>query len=188
VFVRSSGGRGTGWVYDLDQRYLVTNQHVTGGEPQVNVGMNEQLRPARVVGEAECEDLAVLQVEDASGMKQLALGSQSELKIGDPVVAVGYPASVGQGGDFDRFDLSGSDGTVAVPETSNGPYTNLVRTTAQINSGQSGGPLVTTDEEVVGVTTVTFSDAQKFDIENGAIGIDRVKEVVPRLIAGESVC
>jgi S1-C subfamily serine protease len=194
VYVRTESpatgsiGRGTAWVWDLGQGLLVTNAHVTEGAESINVGFKGQLQPAELVSQAPCEDLAVIKIQNTAGLKKLKVGDQSQLKIGTPVAAVGYPGSVNQARDFDQYDLTGTDGTVSIPKTYVGNLQNIVATTAQINSGQSGGPLVNLDEEVVGVTSLTTFAADKGDIENGAIGIDRVKEIVPRLAAGEQIC
>lgn len=181
-------GRGTAWVWDLSNGHVVTNAHVTDGAETIAVGVNGEVQPAQLVGQATCEDLAVLKVADTRGLTQMKTGAQGALKIGTPVAAIGYPAGVNESRDFNRFDLTGTDGTVSIVQTSQGPFENIIATTAQINAGQSGGPLVNFNEEVVGVTTRTEFDATGGNIENGAIGIDRVKEIVPRIAAGDQVC
>jgi S1-C subfamily serine protease len=189
-------GRGTAWVWNLDQGLLVTNEHVThGAVTGIKLGVGGEPRDVQIVGQAPCEDLAVLRVQDTSGLQQMKIGDQSKLRIGTPVAAVGYPGPIGDVRDFDEYELNGTDGTVSKPHThvnqgsssTGAPLSNIVSTTATINSGQSGGPLVNYDGEVVGVTSLANFD-DKANIEPGAIGIDRVKEIVPKLAAGLQVC
>src|SRR5439155_3754516 len=85
---------GTGFVLDAGNGLVVTNFHVVNGGSSFSVGVNGNLRPARIAGAAPCDDLAVVQVADNSGMETFPLGSQGDLRQGEQVVAVGYPASV----------------------------------------------------------------------------------------------
>ena len=102
-------GRGTGWVWDAAKGIIVTNAHVVAGGKQYSVATGDDLKievngtsiaagpngkPAKLLGEADCEDIGVLQVSDKSGLKTLPRGSQKDLRIGDHVVAVGYPATL----------------------------------------------------------------------------------------------
>ena len=87
---RASGGV-SGFVLDAGKGLVVTNFHVVNGGSEFRVGVDGDLREARVAGAAPCDDLAVLQVADHSGMKTFPLGSQKDLKEGEQVVAVGYP-------------------------------------------------------------------------------------------------
>ena len=192
VYIRAEEGRGTGWVWNLDRGLIVSNAHVVGSATELEIGNNGEFRPARVIGSAPCEDLAVIKVDDTAGLRRLKIGNQSELKIGTPVTAIGYPAAIAGSRGFDDFSLNGTDGTVSNPRTSltfpDATYPNVVTVTARINDGQSGGPLFNLKREVVGVTSLTNFEEGGNSVEPGAIGIDRVKEIAPRLEAGENVC
>lgn len=204
-----SGGRGTGWVFDAEEGLIVTNAHVVEGGASYSVAVGDQLTieeggegfvagedalSARVLGSALCEDLAVLKVADSDELQTLPLlPSQDDLRIGEAVVAVGYPANLA--GDR-QADLTGTAGVVSIPETTfpavplpgggqTGPYSNVVQTDAVVNEGNSGGPLVTLDGQLVGVNSTVRRDVPG---QNFAIGVDRVRRVVPRLRRGADVC
>jgi S1-C subfamily serine protease len=186
-----TAGSGTGWVLDAEQGLIVTNSHVVNGGTGWNVGVDDSLRPATLVGAAPCEDLALLQVQDRSGLETLPLGSQGDLRQGQTVVAIGFPGTASARANLTtttgvvsvvntRFDLAGVD----VPQ-----YPNVIQTDAVINPGNSGGPLVNTDSELVGVNSagITLLGGRTIQGQGYAIGVDRVKEVVPRLRAGRSI-
>lgn len=184
-------GGGTGWVLDASQGLIVTNQHVVNaGTDWVVIGLGRE-RPARLVGAAPCEDLAVLQVQDASGLETLPLGSQGELEEGDSVVVVGFPGS----GSLESR-LTATEGIVSVVRTSFDldaldvpQYPNLIQTDAAINPGNSGGPLVNLDAELVGVNSagITLLGGRIIQGQGYAIGVDRVRQVVPFLRQGGSL-
>jgi S1-C subfamily serine protease len=195
--------RGTGWIYDAGGGYVVTNAHVVAGagrQYQVGVtlqGGEQELRPAQLVGCRLSEDLAVLQVQNTQGLMQFKLADQSKLRIGDDVVAVGYP-EIGAG--FEAVELVGTTGVVSRPKTTFpeipvsettvvGPYQNVVQTDAAINPGNSGGPLVNHQNELVGVNSAGRQQNEggtAIQGQNYAIGSDRVKEIVPELISSRS--
>ncbi len=186
-------GGGTGWVLDADDGLIVTNQHVVnaGDEMKIGVAGDEEPRSATVVGGSPCEDLAVLKIDDNSGLEEFELGSQSDLEQGETVVALGFPASASKADNLsatvgavsvvsEEFDLRALD----VPQ-----YPNVIRTDAAINPGNSGGPLVSLDEELVGVNSagITLLGGRTIQGESFAIGVDRVKDVVAKLRLGQSI-
>jgi S1-C subfamily serine protease len=157
---------------------------------------------AKVLGAAACEDIGVLQVSDASGLKTLPRGSQKNLHDGDHVVAVGYPGTLNtQTSDvfstpgFTRAQLTATSGDVSTVQTTFGatnegadqfgPYQNVILTDTVINQGNSGGPLVNEKGELVGMNSAIRSDVQG---QNYAIGVDRISEMVPKILAGQNVC
>lgn len=216
-----AASRGTGWVWDAGQGYIVTNAHVVAGGQSYSVATGDHLRievtdeqdiiaspngkPAKLIGEADCEDIAVLQVQDKSGLKTIPRGSQKELRIGDHVVAVGYPATLNtttsdafQTPGFTSGDLTATSGDVAQVETTFGaipgegpddpqvgPYKNVILTDTVINKGNSGGPLVNEDAELVGMNSAGRTDVQG---QNYAVAVDQIEKVVPQLIAGNNPC
>jgi S1-C subfamily serine protease len=183
-------GNGTGWVYDADEGLIVTNSHVVDGADRFEIGVegDPTLRAAKVMGVAPCDDLAVLKVSNTEGMRTMPLGSQSELEQGDRLLALGYP---GNGTIQDEIQVT--DGVVSVVETKydeaalSDPdfavYPNVVQTDAAINPGNSGGPAISEDGELIGVNTLASLQTQN---QNFAIGVDRVKELVPTMAKGES--
>jgi putative serine protease PepD len=186
-------GNGSGWVLDAKNGLIVTNAHVVNDGTEMKVGVAGKLRKATIVGVAPCEDLAVLKVADASGLKTMPIGSQGNLKEGQSVVAVGFPANASL-----SAQLTSTVGVVSVAKTQYKEqaldvptYTNVVQTDAAINPGNSGGPLVrVSDKKLVGVNSAsrtTSSDSRTIQGQGYAIGVDRVKEVMPRLRKGESI-
>ncbi len=211
-----TGERGSGWVWDASRGLIVTNAHVTAGGVLYTIGSGQTMtlqtdaqgevvagahaRVAKLLGQALCEDIAVLKVSNTGGLRTLPrLPSQSELKIGDGVVAVGYPGTVSllQNPQFGA-NLTGDTGVVSQPRTTfpaipgtfggpptTGPYHDVILTDTPINHGNSGGPLVDYHARLVGMNTATNQQAQG---QNYAIGVDRIDQIVPRLLAGQNVC
>ena len=181
---------GSGWVYDAEKGLIVTNAHVASGGRTFEVGTSaDDLVPAKVLGAAPCDDLAVMKVSDTSGLETLPLASQADARQGDRVFVIGFPGNTSV-----KDELQATAGVVSAVKTSIDPelptnyalpaYTNVVQTDAAINPGNSGGPLVDEDEELLGVNSVSGGEAEN---QGYAIGVDRVKELVPMLAQGHSV-
>lgn len=190
VIVGTTDSLGSGWVYDAGDGLIVTNYHVVADGTEFTVGVDGEPRAASLVGTAPCEDLAVLRVEDTSGLRTMRLGAQDDLRLGETVVALGYPDT---GTMHDN--IVATTGVVSIVRTQleggfDVPdYPNIVQTDAAINPGNSGGPLVDLEGRLVGVNSVgrTTNDAGEIIQGQGfAIGVDRVKEVVPDLVEGRS--
>ena len=187
--LRDTTATGSGFTLDRDEGFVVTNFHVVNGGNEFDVRVGDDYRGARIVGAAPCDDLALLRVEDGEGMKEIRLGSQGDLRQGQQVVALGFPASPSL-----RGELTSTAGVVSVPRSSfrlptpDSPlFENLIQTDASLNPGNSGGPLVDSDARVVGVNTAIFAAARGPASAQGyAIGVDRVKEVVADLREGRS--
>ncbi len=181
----TSGGSGTGWVLDAERGLIVTNNHVIAGGTDITIsGENMTPRSANIVASAPCEDLAVLHVDDKAGMATAQLGSQSALRQGDAVLAIGYPGTASS-----VRNLVVTTGTVSIVNTTFAgageinDLPNVTLTTARINAGNSGGPLVNRSSQVVGVNSIGNIARD----ENWAIGIDRVKEVTATLSQGRGM-
>jgi S1-C subfamily serine protease len=187
-----ANGNGSGWVYDAERGLIVTNAHVVNDGETFKVSVGPKLVPARVLGVAPCEDLAVLQVAQTTGLRSAQLGSQRSLELGDTVVAVGFPQSASA-----SADLTSTAGVVSVVKTTYAEegldipsYPNVLQTDAAINPGNSGGPLVDLDGRLVGVNSAGRTTGPTGRIVQGqsyAIGVDRVKQIVPTLAAGRSL-
>ena len=195
--------RGTGWIYDAGNGFVVTNAHVVAGAGrQYQVGITtsdgkQDLRQAQLVGCRLSEDMAVLQIQNNAGLMQFKIADQTKLRIGDDVIAVGYP-EIGAG--FENVQLVGTTGVVSVPRTTFpeirlddthavGPYKNVVQTDAPINPGNSGGPLVNHQKELVGINSAGRQQNEggtALQGQNYAIGTDRIKEIIPQLISTKS--
>jgi serine protease Do len=192
----SPAGSGTGWVLDAEEGLIVTNGHVVNGGESFTISfdptVSDEARPARLVGNAPCDDLALLKVSDTSGLVTLPqVANQTDVKEGETVVALGFPASASQRGNLTAtrgvvsvvrtsFDFEGAD----VPQ-----YPNVIQTDATINPGNSGGPLVNTEAQLVGVNSASLPElgGRRLQNQGYAIGIDRVKEVLPTLRSGKGI-
>jgi S1-C subfamily serine protease len=216
----NAAGRGTGWVWDAAKGIIVTNAHVVAGGKKWSVATGDDLKievngtdvvagpngqDAKLLGEADCEDIGVLQVANTSGLVTLPRGSQKDLAVGDHVVAVGYPATLNTATSevfstpgFTRAQLTATSGDVATVSTTFGaipgegpgdptvgPYENVILTDTVINKGNSGGPLVNDKAQLVGMNSAGRTDVQG---QNYAVAVDRIEEVVPQIIAGKDVC
>ena len=184
-FVQSRGaqgaGTGTAWLFD-SQGHLVTNEHVISGGTEIALRIGENnLVPANVVGEDASTDLAVLKVDPQAlkGGDPLRLGEDSEVFVGQPVVAIGNP--FGLVGTVTTGIVSAKARTLEAP---NGfPITNAIQTDAAINPGNSGGPLVDLDGKVIGVNSqiATGGAGQSAGI-GFAVPVDTVRQVARQLI------
>lgn len=181
---------GTGFVIDAEEGLVATNFHVVNGGTEFDVTASGGGREATLLAAAPCEDLAVLKVDDTEGLEALPLGEQGSLEEGEPVVAVGFP-----GNATTEEELSSTAGVVSIAQTELEPagpefpfYENVIQTDAALNPGNSGGPLLGDDKEVVGVNTVIGIGADGIPAQGQgyAIGIDRAKEVLGDLRAGRS--
>jgi S1-C subfamily serine protease len=207
------GGRGTGWVWDAAQGLIVTNAHVVAGGRAFSVAQGSKIdiqqdstgtfqagpnaRKVELKGEAFCEDIAVLKASDTSGLQTMPqLPANQDLKLGERVIAVGYPASetASQNPGLDGV-LTGDTGDIAQPHTTFpaipggeatvGPYQDVAQTSTVINEGNSGGPLVNFKGQLVGMNT---AKNLKNVGQNYAITVQRIRQIVPKLIAGQKVC
>jgi putative serine protease PepD len=183
-FDGQSEGTGSGFVLD-DEGHIVTNEHVVEGAGTITVSFpNGKEVPATLVGEDASSDIAVVDVDlPADELDPLTLGSSSEVGIGDPVVAIGSPFG---------FEGSVTSGIVsALARTIDAPngyaITGAIQTDAAINQGNSGGPLLGSSGEVIGVNAQIASQSGGNDGVGFAIPIDTARRVAAQLIAGESV-
>jgi len=185
---------GTGWVLSAEQGLIVTNNHVINGADRLDVLLEGgPKREAKVVASAPCQDVAVIRVADTDGLESMELGSQKDLKGGETVVAVGFPASASSKDTLISTvgSISAVQTTYDVPRAADVPLlTNVIQTDAAINPGNSGGPLVNLDEKLVGMNTAGLdesSSGRRLQGQGYAIGVDRIKELAPGLAKGASI-
>jgi putative serine protease PepD len=177
---------GTGFVVDRDGT-IVTNAHVVGNaqEAQVRFDDDAPVR-AEVVGTDPSSDLAVLHVDPAQAgtLHPLALAESDDVRVGDTAVAVGYPFGL------DRTATAGIvSGLGRRIQAPNGfSIDKVIQTDAPINPGNSGGPLLDASGRVIGVNSqIATASAGGGNVGIGfAIPSDTVREVVPRLEAGQT--
>ena len=147
------GSVGTGIIFSQDG-YILTNCHVIAGGSRCKVwvtdgyGVDAEYE-ARVVGYDEDADLAVLKVE-AEGLPAAAFGVSDDLQVGDPVYAIGNPLGVELRNTLTDGIVSAINRDVDV----DGVKMTLIQTTAALNSGNSGGPLINQYGQVIGINTI----------------------------------
>lgn len=154
--------QGSGFVYEYDgQMIVITNNHVIEDADSITVTFaNENTYDAEVIGTDVYNDLAILTVDAPENeFYPLEIVSSSTVSVGDYVVAIGSP--YGLAGTMTTGIVSAVDRTITITENIGSSYdmTGLIQTSAPINSGNSGGPLMTYDGEVIGVTTAIVSDS-----------------------------
>jgi serine protease Do len=155
----SEGGSalGSGFIIRADG-LIVTNRHVVEGARRVRVKLADgRVVPAQVLGTDATTDIALLRVR-AGSLPALALESSDKVSVGDPVIAIGNPFGLGQ--TVTAGVLSARARTLEVD-----PYIDFLQTDAAINFGNSGGPLLSTDGMVVGVTSAILSPS------GGSVGL-----------------
>ncbi len=142
-------GVGSGFVIESDG-YIVTNNHVVEGADTVTVRLaDEREFGAEVLGTDPQTDLALLKI-DTDGLAELDFGDSDALRVGDDVIAVGNP--FGLGGTVTRGIVSALGRDINA-----GPYVDFIQTDASINRGNSGGPLLNLEGEVIGVNSAIYS-------------------------------
>ncbi|MFP4369277.1 MAG: S1C family serine protease [Candidatus Kapaibacterium sp.] len=179
-------GLGSGFLISADG-YILTNHHVAGNASEIIVTLtNGEKYEAEIIGSDMVSDVALLKI-DGKGLPYLKLGDSDDTIIGEWVIALGNP--------FGLFDINAKP-TITVGVVSNTNvhmlqedrpynrvYKDMLQTDAAISSGNSGGPLVNSLGEVIGMNTIIFSTAQSRS-GAGSIGIgfsipiNRVKKIV----------
>lgn len=147
---RKAHGLGTGFIISSDG-YICTNHHVVADIDSVTVKVNDSEYNAKVIGSDKLIDIALLKIDGSKKFKPVHFGDSDKLKVGDIVVAIGNPYGL------DRTFTSGiisATGRTAIDATGN----SHIQTDASINQGNSGGPLINIDGEVIGVNRAILSE------------------------------
>ncbi len=176
---RLYGGAGTGLVISEDGLVL-TNAHVIQGFSTMSITLFDgTVREADLVGSSPSDDIALIQIRGASGLKPAELGRSADVLVGDDVVAIGNALNLGGPPSVTDGIVSATDRSIDAPGVS---LRGLIQTDAAINPGNSGGPLLNARGEVIGINTAIVSDAQNIGF---AIAIDLVKPLIEELKAGK---
>lgn len=192
---------GSGFFVDA-RGYIITNEHVINGAEHVVVSVGDAAQgmsfPATVVGSAPQYDLALLRVDSLftragvglpmarPAFEPARLGDSDDLMVGEWAIAIGSPF----GSDLGDVAPSVSVGVISAvqrdlptfdPDRPVGPYQRMIQTDAAINQGNSGGPLVNANGEVIGVNAVNFAS-----VREGATGLHFAIPInTARWVAGE---
>jgi len=172
-------GSGSGFIWDRDG-HVVTNYHVIQDADAVCVTLaDKSVWPAKIVGTAADKDLAVLQIEaPESKLVPISVGSSSQLKVGQTVLAIGNPFGL---------DHSLSKGVISargreIKATTGRIIRDVIQTDAAINPGNSGGPLLDSGGRLVGIATAIVSPSGSNAGIGFAVPVDTVRRIVPQLI------
>ena len=183
--VATGEGAGTGIV--LDGGLILTNAHVVADATSITVTASgdDNPRDATLVASDDAADIAVLRVDDTSGLVPATLGDSSAVAVGQDVVAIGNALALEGGLTVTSGIVSATDREV---DTDNGTMTGLIQTDAAISSGNSGGPLVNAAGEVIGINSAVATSSGSVSASNigFAIAIDTARSVVDQL-TGESI-
>lgn len=161
--------------------YIVTNNHVVNGADEINVTLtNKKTYKAKVIGTDASSDLAVIKIE-ASGLPYLVYGNSDEIKLGQWVLAIGYPLNLDV--TITAGIISAKNRSINInARQSDRPLETFLQTDAAVNQGNSGGALVNTSGELVGINSAIASPTGSYAGYSYAIPVNLVKKVVTDIV------
>jgi S1-C subfamily serine protease len=173
-------GTGSGFVWD-ESGIIITNYHVVKDASTLTVVFSDATEhPAKLVGQSEENDLAVLQIDVTIGMKlrPIPVGTSHDLKVGQTALAIGNPFGL---------DHTLTTGVISalnrqIRGVANNAIDDVIQTDAAINPGNSGGPLLDSAGRLIGVNTAIYSQSGSNAGIGFAIPVDTVNRVVPQII------
>jgi S1-C subfamily serine protease len=174
-FTQQGTGAGSGLVVD-DRGTILTNAHVIEGATSITVTVagESKARTAKVIASDKNRDLALLRVDDATGLVAAPLGTSADVAVGDEVVAIGNALALEGGPTVTQGIVSALNRSI---DTENGTLQGLIQTDAAISSGNSGGPLVNARGQVIGMNTAVAASSGTVNASNigFAISIDAIR-------------
>ena len=182
ITTESGGGIGTGIIMTADG-YIATNAHVVENAKTVKVIMPDSTEiDARIIGRDELSDLAVVKIE-GEGYAAAEFGKSGELIVGELAVAIGTPAGLELAGTVTDGIISAINRNVKIYDDITGTLKKtmmLIQTSASINKGNSGGPLINDRGQVIGINTLKLADG--YDGIGFAIPIDGALVILNKII------
>ena len=153
-------GLGSGVIIDAIKGYVLTNNHVISDAQKISVQLNDGREfDAKLIGSDDQSDIALLQIQKASHLTQIAIADSDKLRVGDFAVAVGNPFGLGQTVTSGIVSALGRSGLNLEG------LENFIQTDAAINRGNSGGALLNLNGELIGINTAILAPG------GGSIGI-----------------
>jgi serine protease Do len=173
-------GLGSGFIIRSDG-FIATNNHVIAGAENIQITLSDGRKlSAEIHATDSASDIAVLKV-NAKNLPSLKFGDSKKVRVGDWVITIGNP--FGLGGTVSSGIVSALARDINI-----GTYNDFIQTDAAINRGNSGGPMINTQGEVIGINTAIFSTSGGGSIGIGfSVPADTVKNVVAQLIANKKV-
>ncbi len=176
-------GLGSGYLISSDG-YIVTNDHVAGNATKITVTLTDgRTFDAKVIGSDNASDICLLKI-DGDDFPFVSLGNSDDIIIGEWVIALGNPFGLFELNDKPTVTVGVVSATgMNLDAINNRYYLNMIQTDASINGGNSGGPLVNSEGEVIGMNTLIFtSGGNTGNIGLGfAIPINKVRKIVEEL-------
>jgi len=161
--------------------YILTNDHVVEGVTDIQVTLHDgRTVPGKIVGADPDTDLAVVRVS-SQGLTPVTFGQSEQARVGDMVLAIGDPFSVGQTVTMGIISAVGREIAPA------NPFGRFIQTDAAINPGNSGGALVDTNGHLIGINTLIFSRSGGYQGIGFAIPVSLAKRVMEQIIETGSV-
>jgi serine protease DegQ len=161
--------------------YILTNDHVVEGVTEIRVTLHDgRTFDGKIVGSDPDTDLAVVRVS-AGGLTPITFGQSEQAKVGDVVLAIGDPFSVGQTVTMGIVSAVGRE----IDRAS--PFGSFIQTDAAINPGNSGGALVDANGNLIGINTLIFSRSGGYQGIGFAIPVSLAKRVLEQIIETGSV-
>jgi serine protease Do len=171
-------GTGSGVIISKDG-YIVTNNHVVDFADNVNVSLSDKRKfVAKVVGTDPRNDLAVLKI-DASDLPAVQKGNSETLKIGEWVLAIGFPYDIGT--TVTAGIVSATHKKIGVNETRNA-MEDFIQTDAVVNPGNSGGALIDANGRLIGINTAIQTRTGSYEGYSFAIPVNTMSKVVDDII------
>ncbi|HEY6148575.1 MAG TPA: Do family serine endopeptidase, partial [Thermoanaerobaculia bacterium] len=173
---RRAVAAGSGFVIS-DTGWVLTNNHVVNGASKIQVTLTDrEVFTAKLVGSDPAIDVALLKIDSSRRLPALALGDSEKMRVGDPVMAIGNPLQFAGTVTVGVLSAKGRTGISDNPTSAS--LQDLLQTDAAINFGNSGGPLINANAEVIGINTAMIQPAQNIGF---AVAIDSVKAILPQL-------
>jgi serine protease Do len=179
---REVSAAGSGVIVDAARGYVLTANHVVAQVSRAQVTLKDGRRfAARLIGRDAATDIAVLQLQEASGLKALPIGDSDRLEVGDFVIAVGNPFGLGQTVTSGLVSALGRTGI------GKQGFEDFIQTDAAINPGNSGGALINLRGELVGINTAIISPGGGNVGIGFAVPVNMARRVMEQLIATGTV-
>lgn len=180
---RSQRGSGSGVIISEDG-FIVTNNHVVDNADNIRVILNDNREyPAKVIGKDPATDMAVIKIEETN-LPPIAIGNSDEINVGEWVLAVGNPFNLTS--TVTAGIVSAKGRSINIMQRNSGrnifPIESFIQTDAAVNPGNSGGALVNSKGELIGINTAIASQTGSYSGYSFAVPVNIMKKVTTDMI------